>query len=44
MYKMLIKKRLLQKENRIRDRMFEENLKKHIHRSYNETIENTRKE
>ena len=41
---MSIRKRLLQKRDRIRNKTFKENLKKYIYRLHNETIENTRKE
>ena len=39
---MLTRKRLLQKEYRIRDKTFKRNLKKSIYRLYNEIIKNTR--
>ena len=43
MYKMSIRKKLLQKENRIRNRTFEKNLKESIYRLHNETIKNEKK-
>ena len=44
MYKVLIKRRLLQKRHRIRNRTFERNLKESIYRLHNKTIKETRKE
>ena len=44
MYEILTRKRLLQKENRIRNRTFERDLKKDIYRLHNKVIKNTRKE
>ena len=44
MYKVLIRKRLLQKRNRIRDRTFKRDLKESIHRLHNKVIKNARKE
>ena len=41
---MSTKKKLLQKEYRIRDKTFERDLKRDIYRLYNETIKNTKKE
>ena len=40
---MLIKERLLQERNRIRDRTFKKNLKRSIYRLHNKTIKNVRK-
>ena len=40
---MSTRKRLLQKENQIRDKTFKENLKESIHRLHNKTIKNVRK-
>ena len=43
MYKVLTRKRLLQKEDRIRDRTFRKNLKESIHRSHNKIVQNVKK-
>ena len=43
MYKILIRKKLLQERDRIRNRTFRKDLKESIYRLHNKVIKNTRK-